>query len=109
MGVNDDEWMAQGAIRDPASLNVTSYLSVQKMPNMSKGSKLLRITLLKHKSHEIYGIPRRLNLPSKEALGERSKFSFSVFDQISLLAHHFIQFLTLLRDHYPGVLLHAQF
>lgn len=74
---------------------------------MRKDSKMLRITFLKHESYKIDDIPRRLSLPSKEALRECSQFSFSVLDQIALLAHHFIQFLTLLRDHYPGVLLHS--
>lgn len=101
-------WL-KGVSCDPASLTITSYLSVQKMPNMSKDSQMLRVAFLKHKTHKIGGTPRRLSLPSKEALGECSQLPFSVFDQISLLAHHFIQFLTLLRDHYPGVLLHSQF
>lgn len=68
---------------------------------------MLRIIPFKHKPYKTDDTPKKPSLPSQEALRKCGQFSFSVFDQISLFAHHFIQFLTLLGDHYPGVLFHS--
>lgn len=52
--------------------------------------------------------PRVADLPSEKALGEGGEFALAVLNEVALFAQEVIKLLALLRDHHPGVLLHAQ-